>query len=144
MSTNWPGASEGAIGVTLLRVREGVVFHFIIPGLHMERGWTIPGEMCKHTQWLQCSIKKTFQLSCVSVSEGAGTSKRFPAYCKSSFKNHRAYVSDQTVPDLKVLEYILTYVILLMQKKAAQWLINIHMCTYQNDKVDKNVVGKKR
>lgn len=49
MSTNWPGASEWAIGVTLLRVREGVVFHFIIPGLDMERGWTIPGEMSKHT-----------------------------------------------------------------------------------------------
>ena len=47
MSTNWAGASEGAIGVTLLRVREGVVFDFIIPGLHMERGWTIPGEMSK-------------------------------------------------------------------------------------------------
>lgn len=49
MSTNWAGASEGAVGVTLLRVREGVVFHFIIPGLYMERGWTIPGEMSKRT-----------------------------------------------------------------------------------------------
>lgn len=45
MSTDWARAFEGAVGITLLRVREGVVFHFIIPGLHMECGWTIPGEM---------------------------------------------------------------------------------------------------
>lgn len=49
MSTNWAGAFEGAIWVALLRVREGVVFHFIIPGLHMKRRWTIPGEMSKRT-----------------------------------------------------------------------------------------------
>lgn len=59
MSTNWAGASEGAIGVTLLRVREGVVFHLIIPGLHMERGWAMPGEMT--------TFQKTFLSSCVFI-----------------------------------------------------------------------------
>lgn len=49
MSTNWAGASEGAVGVTLLGVREGVVLHFVVPGLHMERGRTKPGEMSKCT-----------------------------------------------------------------------------------------------
>lgn len=53
MSTNWARASEGAVGITLLWVREWVVLHFIIPGLHMERGWTIPGEMSN--LWRQCS-----------------------------------------------------------------------------------------
>lgn len=43
VSTNWAWAFEGAIGVTLLRVWEGEIFHFIIPGLHVEGGGSIPG-----------------------------------------------------------------------------------------------------
>lgn len=65
MGANRAGASEGAIGVTLLRVREGVVLHFIVPGLHMERGRTIPGEMSKHTY--DDDVPKIHFLSCVSV-----------------------------------------------------------------------------
>lgn len=42
VSTNWAGAFEGAVGVTLLRVWEGEVFHFIVPGLHVEGGGPIP------------------------------------------------------------------------------------------------------
>lgn len=60
MSTNWPGASERAVRVALLRVREAVVFHFIIPGLHMERGWTIPGHVSKNDDMVP--LKKTFAL----------------------------------------------------------------------------------
>lgn len=48
MCANWARAPEGTVGITLLRVREGVVFHFIIPSLNMGRGWTIPGEISKH------------------------------------------------------------------------------------------------
>lgn len=48
MGTNWPGASERAVRVALLRVREAVVFHFIIPGLHMERGRTISEHVSKN------------------------------------------------------------------------------------------------
>ncbi len=68
MSAHWPRASEGAVGVTLLRVREGVVFHFIIPGLHMERGWTIPGEMSKHTY--DDSVPKHISIRPVGVGVG--------------------------------------------------------------------------
>lgn len=59
MGTNWPGASERAVRVALLRVREAVVFHFIIPGLHMERGWTISGHVSKNDDLVPL---KTFAL----------------------------------------------------------------------------------
>lgn len=42
VSTNWAGAFKGAIGVTLLRVGEGEILHFIVPGLHMEGGGPVP------------------------------------------------------------------------------------------------------
>lgn len=42
MGANWSRASERAVRVALLRVREGVVLHLIIPGLHMEGGRPIP------------------------------------------------------------------------------------------------------
>lgn len=42
VGANWAGASERAVGVALLRVGEGVVLHFIIPGLHVKGGWPIP------------------------------------------------------------------------------------------------------
>lgn len=43
VSTNWAGAFEGAIRVTLLRVWEGEIFHLVVPGLHVEGGGAIPG-----------------------------------------------------------------------------------------------------
>lgn len=52
MCTNWAGASEGTVGITLLRVRKGVVLHFIVPGLHMERRRTIPREVSKHISYI--------------------------------------------------------------------------------------------
>lgn len=45
MCTNRTRASEGTVGVTLLRIREGVVFHLIVPSLNMERRWPISGEI---------------------------------------------------------------------------------------------------
>lgn len=45
MSANRARASEGAVGIALLGVGKGVVFHFVVPGLHVEGRGAIPGEM---------------------------------------------------------------------------------------------------
>lgn len=45
MCTNRARASEGTVGVTLLRIREGVVFHLVVPSLNMERRWLISREI---------------------------------------------------------------------------------------------------
>lgn len=71
MSTNWAGASEGAIGVTLLRISEGVVFHFIIPGLHVGGGRAIPSEMRKHIYDNNVTKNKII-LYLFSISVGVG------------------------------------------------------------------------
>ena len=49
VSTHGAGASEGAVGVALLRVREGVILHLIVPGLHVEGGGAMPGDMGENT-----------------------------------------------------------------------------------------------
>lgn len=66
VSTNWAGAFEGAVGVALLRVREGEISHFIVPGLHMEGGGPIPGSK-RHCHHLP--LKRALML-CVSESTG--------------------------------------------------------------------------
>lgn len=48
MGANWAGASERAVGVALLRVGEGVVLHLVVPGLHVERGRPIPGDVSEN------------------------------------------------------------------------------------------------
>lgn len=48
MGANWAGASERAVGVALLRVGEGVVLHLVVPGLHVERGRLIPGDVSEN------------------------------------------------------------------------------------------------
>lgn len=52
VSTNWARAPQGAIGVTVLRVRERVVLDFIIPGLDMEGGGAIPVDVKKNISLL--------------------------------------------------------------------------------------------
>lgn len=70
MSADRAGASVGAVRVTLLRIREGEVFHFIVPGLHMERRRPIPGEMSKHTWNEECSKQQIFFFLCAGVGVG--------------------------------------------------------------------------
>lgn len=48
MGANWAGASERAVGVALLRVGEGVVLHLVVPGLHVERGRPVPGDVSEN------------------------------------------------------------------------------------------------
>lgn len=64
MSANWARASEGAVGVTLLGVRVREVLYLVVPGLHVECGWTISEETC----WLITNTILTVSLYCGSLN----------------------------------------------------------------------------